>query len=186
MYCFLLGKYLFSDRWQFSLQQQCCLLILPAFTSPEVDDRLALVVNQLVVVFLVRVRRISRFLHQLWTSTFKRQHLQLFFYQNQKRSQTGLVLTWRVGEPLSCKRQRIRSSLSLSPQFFSDLHHKGILYLLHNEMIFDVISLQPETKLLNFQISSLLLLEHMLSRSCWKLFNLCCQQLIQLFKSGSK
>ena len=68
-----------------------------------------------------------------------------FFYQNQKRSQTGLVLTWRVGEPLSCKRQRIRSSLSISPQFFSDLHHKGILYLLHNEMIFDVISLQPET-----------------------------------------
>merc|ERR1711972_736730 len=45
------------------------LLILPVFTSPEVDDRLALVVNQLVVVFLVRVRRISRFLHQLWTST---------------------------------------------------------------------------------------------------------------------
>ena len=34
------------------------------------------------------------------------------------------------------------------------------------EMIFDVISLQPETKLLIFQISSLLLLEHMLSRSC--------------------
>ena len=119
------------------------------------------------------------------------QHLQkttfaTFFYQNQKRSQTGLVLTWRVGEPLSCKRQRIRSSLSLSPQFFSNLHHKRILYLLHNEMGFDVISLQPETKLLNFQISSLLLLEHMLSRSCWKLLNLCCQQLIQLFKSGSK
>ena len=31
---------------------------------------------------------------------------------------------------------------------------------------FDVISLQPETKLSIFRISSLLLLEHMLSRSC--------------------
>ena len=92
LYCFLFGKYLFSDRQQFSLQEQCCLLILPVFTSPEVDDRLALVVNQLVVVFLVRVRRISRFLHQLWTSTFKRQHLQLFFIKIRRDLRLGWFL----------------------------------------------------------------------------------------------
>ena len=91
-----LANIFFSDRWQFSLEQQCCLLILPAFTSPEVDDRLALVVNQLVVVFLVRVRRISRFLHQLWTSTFKRQHLQLFFL-----SKSELRLGWFLLDELA-------------------------------------------------------------------------------------
>jgi len=64
-----LANIFFQIDDSFSLQQQCCLVILPVFTSPEVDDRLALVVNQLVVVLLVRVRRVSRFLHQLWTST---------------------------------------------------------------------------------------------------------------------
>ena len=103
-----LANIFFSDSWQFSLQQQCCLVILPVFTSPEVDDRLALVVNQLVVVFLVRVRRISRFLHQLWTSTFKRQHLQLFFLSKSEEiaDWAGSYLTsWRTALLQKTKNQ---------------------------------------------------------------------------------
>ena len=108
------------------------------------------------------------------------------FYQNQKRSQTGLVLTWRVGEPFSCKRQRIRSSLSLSPQFFSDLHHKGILYLLHNERDLMWFHCNPKLSFKFFGFRLYYFWSTCCHGSCWKLFNLCCQQLIPLFKSSSK
>ena len=110
-------------------------------------------------------------------------HLVIFLSGSRQTGWWVGGLTWWVGKPFPCKRdKRMRwrqvcfLSLSLLTQFASQKKWNSIFAASENELGFCVFSssnLNPQNKFTELQISSLLLLRQMLSQKLLKVVQTC-------------